>query len=87
MCRGGAVVYEMEDFFGYDSRFAGTGAGEDELEAAGFYCGFLGGVEGHLLEIGGDAGKRWRGMITGDLTLIGAPPLAAWASPVGIYLI
>ena len=45
--RGGAVVYEMEDFFCYDSRFAGTGASEDELEAAGFYCGFLGGVEGH----------------------------------------
>jgi hypothetical protein len=45
LCRG-ALVYEMEDFFGYDSRFAGTGAGEDELEAAGFYRGFPGGLRG-----------------------------------------
>jgi hypothetical protein len=38
----------MQDFFRDYSRFAGTGAGEDELEAfAGVHCGFLGGVEGH----------------------------------------
>jgi len=46
----------MQDFFCYDSGFAGAGAGEDELEAAGFDCGFLGGVEGH----GCPRGWCWR---------------------------
>jgi len=42
-----ALVCQVQDFFCYYSCFAGTGAGEDELEAGGFHCGFLGGVEGH----------------------------------------
>ena len=42
------LVYQVEDFFGDYSRFAGDRAGEDELEAvAGVDGGFLGGVEGH----------------------------------------
>ncbi len=39
----------MEDFLGDDSRFAGTGAGEDELDAAGGDGAVLGGGEGHLV--------------------------------------
>ena len=37
----------MQDFFGYDPRFAGTGTGEDELDAAGCHGALLGGGEGH----------------------------------------
>jgi len=55
----------MEDFFGYDSRFAGTGAGEDELEAGGFYCGFPGGLRGIQIVDWCGGGKRWWEMITG----------------------
>ena len=52
-----ALVNEMEDLLRDDSCFAGAGAGEDELEAAGFYCGFLGGVEGHVVrEVGAGEG-------------------------------
>jgi len=54
------VVYEMKDFFCYDSRFAGTGAGEDELEAANNYRGFLGGIEGHSdRRLAGGRKKVW----------------------------
>ena len=37
----------MQDFLGDDPRFAGTGAGEDELDAAGGDGFLLGGGEGH----------------------------------------
>jgi len=47
LSRGYALVEEPEYFFGYDPGFAGTRAGEDELEAAGGNGFFLGGVEGH----------------------------------------
>jgi len=43
---GYALVYQMEDFFCDYSRFTRTGAGEDELVAAGGYGLSLGGVEG-----------------------------------------
>ena len=39
----------MQDFFCDYSRFAGAGAGEDELDAAGCYGALLGGGEGHLM--------------------------------------
>ena len=39
----------MQNLLRNDSRFAGAGAGKDEREAAGFDCGFLGGVKGAWL--------------------------------------
>jgi hypothetical protein len=41
-----SLVCQMEVFFCYDSRFAGTWAGEDELEAVGCDGGLLGGIKG-----------------------------------------
>ena len=50
----------MEDFFGDYSRFAGTGAGEDELEACAGDGGCLGGVEGHSdRRLAGGRKKVW----------------------------
>jgi len=43
-----SLVYQVQDFFCYHSCFAGTGAGEVELEAFAGVDGFgLRGVEGH----------------------------------------
>ena len=50
----------MEDFFGDYSRFAGAGAGEDELEAFTGYGLVLGGVEGHSdRRLAGGRKKVW----------------------------
>ena len=51
-----ALVYKMQDFFCYYPRFAGAGAGEDELDAVGCDGALLGGGEGHLLEVGAGGG-------------------------------
>ena len=56
MIRFDSFFQQMQDFFGYYPRFAGTGAGEDELDAAGCYGLLLSGGEGHLFEISGDGG-------------------------------
>ena len=55
-----ALIDEVEDLFGDDARFAGTGACEDELEAGSGNGFVLRGVEGHLWDVGGMWGKRWR---------------------------
>ena len=54
----------MEDFFCDYSRFAGTGAGEDELVTAGGDGGGLGGVEGHSdRRLAGGRKKVWWDLI------------------------
>jgi len=47
-----SLVEEVEDLLGDYPGFAGTGAGEDELEAAGGDGFGLLGIEGHLFVVG-----------------------------------